>query len=257
MTRLLGTALGILIVVGLATNLSAQEKKKARAKSGSATASSAEAPKDDTANTDTTKADTTKADTSKADAPKDDSSNAKTSKADASKKKKLEKATFGGGCFWCMEAVFERIPGVKTVISGYAGGNVPNPTYEMVHSGLTGHAEVIQIEYDPDTVSYEKLLKVFWAAHDPTSLNAQGDDFGPQYRSVIFYHNEDQQKAAQKSAQDLKARRVYRSPIVTDLVPMKEFYPAELYHQNYYRNNRYSDYSLMHIAPKLKRVKVK
>ncbi|MFO0953599.1 MAG: peptide-methionine (S)-S-oxide reductase MsrA [Isosphaeraceae bacterium] len=181
---------------------------------------------------------------------------ASTEKADASKKKgpSVERATFGGGCFWCMEAVFERIKGVKDVVSGYAGGTVPNPTYEMVHSGLTGHAEVIQIVFDPKELPYEKLLNVFWSAHDPTTLNAQGDDFGPQYRSVIFYHSEAQRKAALASYEDLTRRRVFRSPIVTQLVPINNFYPAEPEHQNYYRNNRGSYYSQFYIDSKLKKL---
>lgn len=170
---------------------------------------------------------------------------------------KIEEATFGGGCFWCSEAVFERIPGVKSVVSGFAGGNVPNPSYEMVCTGLTGHAEVIEIEFDPSVVSYEKLLSVFWAAHDPTTLNRQGDDFGTQYRSIILYHSEAQKQAALKSAQDLKARKVYRNPIVTDLVPFKMFYPAEAYHQDYFRNHRGNDYSEFYIEPKLRKLKSK
>src|SRR5262249_22068658 len=142
-------------------------------------------------------------------------------KAEATKEKSVadssesetELATFGGGCFWCLEAVFERIPGVKNVVSGYAGGNTPNPSYDMVCTGLTGHAEVVQIEYDPAKVSYDDLLKVFWKCHDPTTLNAQGPDYGTQYRSIILYHDEDQKKAAQKSYEKLTAARVYRDPI--------------------------------------------
>ncbi len=172
----------------------------------------------------------------------------------AAKEKKTEKATFGGGCFWCMEAVFERIPGVKSVVSGYAGGHIPNPTYEMVCTGLTGHAEVIQIEYDPAVVSYEKLLNIFWAAHDPTTLNRQEDDFGPNYRSIILYHNDAQKEAAEKSCKDLTRRRIFRSPIVTELVPLTEFYPAEPHHQDYYRNHRGSAYSDIHIVPKLRKL---
>jgi peptide-methionine (S)-S-oxide reductase len=147
---------------------------------------------------------------------------------------KLEKATFGAGCFWHVEAEFEWLPGVKSAVSGYAGGHVANPTYEMVHEGDTGHAEVVQVEYDPSIISYEQLLKVFWHGHDPTQWNRQGPDFGPQYRSVIFYHNEEQRKAALKSYRELTAARAYRSPIVTQLFPMKAFYRAEEYHQNYY-----------------------
>jgi peptide-methionine (S)-S-oxide reductase len=222
-------AFGIVVVLAFSSLASAQDQ-----------GGSAQAKRDGEAASDSSKG---KGDT---DTPKSESSDAKT-----------EKATFGGGCFWCMEAVFERLEGVKSVVSGYAGGNVPNPTYEMVHTGLTGHAEVIQIEFDPVVLPYEKLLKVFWASHDPTQLNMQGVDVGTQYRSVIFYHNDAQKVAAQKSYQDLKARRVYRSPIVTQLVPMTQFFPAETYHQDYYRNNPFTDYSLIHIAPKLKKLKMK
>jgi peptide-methionine (S)-S-oxide reductase len=182
-----------------------------------------------------------------------DASNA--SKVDTPKKgQTIERATFGGGCFWCMEAVFERIAGVKDVVSGYAGGSVAYPSYEMVHSGATGHAEVVQIAYDPAEVSYEKLLKLFWSAHDPTTLNSQGDDFGTQYRSVIFFHTEAQRKAAVASYHDLTTRRVYRSPIVTQLAPLTNFYPAEPEHQNYYRNNRGNYYTSVYIEPKLKKL---
>jgi peptide-methionine (S)-S-oxide reductase len=177
--------------------------------------------------------------------------------ASAKKKPKIEKATFGGGCFWCMEAVFERIPGVKSVVSGFAGGHVPNPTYEMVGTGLTGHAEVIQITYDPSVVSFDKLLSVFWTAHDPTTLNSQGPDYGTQYRSIILYHDDDQKAAAQKQYRDLMAHRGRRSPIVTELVPFTEFYPADAYHQDYYRNHPDSDYSIMYIEPKIRKLKAK
>ncbi len=172
-------------------------------------------------------------------------------------KGQTELATFGGGCFWCSEAVFERIPGVKSVVSGFAGGTVPNPSYQDVCTGLTGHAEVVQIEFDPSVVSYDKLLSVFWKAHDPTTLNQQGDDFGTQYRSIILYNSEAQRLAAKKSYEDLKARHVYRNPIVTELVPLKAFYPAEAYHQNYYRNHRGDTYSDIYIVPKLRKLKLK
>ena len=172
----------------------------------------------------------------------------------APKVMKTEKATFGGGCFWCLEAVFERIPGVKGVVSGFAGGEVPNPTYQMVLTGLTGHAEVVQIEFDPDKVSYEKLLNVFWKCHDPTTLNAQGPDFGTQYRSIILFHNETQRQAAIKSHKELVASRHYRSPIVTELQPLTIFYPAEDYHQDYYRTHKEADYCQMVIAPKLRKL---
>jgi peptide-methionine (S)-S-oxide reductase len=172
----------------------------------------------------------------------------------AKSKPKLEKATFGGGCFWCMEAVFERIPGVKSVVSGYAGGNVANPTYQMVCTGLTGHAEVIQIEFDPSVISFDKLLTFFWSAHDPTTPNSQGNDFGTQYRSIILYHDEEQQKIAQKQFRELMAQRGRRSPIVTELVPFNEFYPADAHHQDYFRNHPYEDYSQIVIAPKVRKI---
>ena len=149
-------------------------------------------------------------------------------------KLKNELAAFAAGCFWHVEDVFERLDGVKSAVSGYAGGNVPYPTYEMVHEGTTGHAETVVVEYDPNVISYEQLLKVFWASHDPTSLNRQGPDVGPQYRSAIFYYNEDQRKAALASYHDLTRARAYRSRIVTELVPMRAFFQAEDYHQDYY-----------------------
>jgi peptide-methionine (S)-S-oxide reductase len=170
-------------------------------------------------------------------------------------KPKIEKATFGSGCFWCGEAVFERIKGVKTVVSGYAGGNVPNPTYEMVSSGETGHAEVFQVTYDSSVVTYDTLLKVFWASHDPTTLNEQGPDFGTQYRSVIFYHDEAQRLAAQKSFQGLSDKnRNLASLVVTQLLPMPVFYPAEAYHQDYYRRHKNAMYCQTYIVPKLRKL---
>jgi peptide-methionine (S)-S-oxide reductase len=170
---------------------------------------------------------------------------------------KLEKATFGGGCFWCLEAVFERYAGVKNVVSGYAGGNVPRPTYDMVCTGLTGHAEVVQIVYDPEVITYDKLLDIFWACHDPTSLNRQGEDEGTQYRSIILYHNNDQKQAALKSYKTLTAANAYPNPIVTELVPLKVFYPAERYHQNYFRKHPDAPYCQMVIAPKLQKLHMK
>jgi len=170
-------------------------------------------------------------------------------------KPKIEHATFGGGCFWCVEAVFERIPGVKSVVSGYSGGHVPNPTYEMISTGLTGHAEVIQIEYDANVVPFEKLLEMFWLAHDPTTLNAQGPDHGPQYRSIILYHNEAQKEAAESSIREHNARRRNRSPIVTQVVPFEAFFPAEEYHQDFARNNPNHGYVRAYIVPKLRKFK--
>lgn len=170
-------------------------------------------------------------------------------------KPKMETATFGGGCFWCTEAVFERLPGVKSVVSGYSGGSVVDPTYEQVSTGLTGHAEVIQIQYDANIVSFDKLLDMFWHAHDPTTLNSQGPDFGPQYRSIILYHSEAQKDAAEKAIRDINAKRKHRSPVVTQVVPFEAFYPAEEYHQDYARNHRGYDYVETYITPKLRKLK--
>jgi peptide-methionine (S)-S-oxide reductase len=156
------------------------------------------------------------------------------STATTASKPKFERATFGGGCFWHVEAEFESLKGVRQAVSGYAGGVVPFPSYEMVHSGTTGHAEVVMVEFDPSKISYEQLLKVFWSIHDPTSINRQGEDEGPQYRSIIFYHNEEQRRAVLKSYHALTAAGVFGRPIVTQLAPMTAFYRAEDYHQDYY-----------------------
>lgn len=164
-------------------------------------------------------------------------------------------ATFGGGCFWCMEALFETLDGVMSVTSGYAGGHTPNPTYEQVCSNTTGHAEVIQIAFDQEKISYEKLLEAFWDAHDPTTLNRQGADVGTQYRSIILYHDEAQKAAAQKSK--LKAQKRFDKPIVTEIVPLKVFYPAEEYHQDYFRKNPAAAYCRAVIRPKLEKFKVR
>ena len=172
-------------------------------------------------------------------------------------KPKTALATFGGGCFWCTEAVFERLPGVKSVVSGYSGGSVPNPTYEMVCAGLTGHAEVIQVAFDPSSVSYETIINLFFKSHDPTTLNSQGPDFGTQYRSVIFHHDEAQRLAARKAHKELTERKAFRRPIVTQLQPFKPFYPAEDYHQDYYRDHPNAPYSRAYIAPKLQKLKSK
>lgn len=162
-------------------------------------------------------------------------------------------ATLGGGCFWCTEAVFEKLDGVKRVVSGYAGGEDPTPTYKEVCSGETGHAEVIQIEYDPDTVSFEELMEVFWLAHDPTTLNRQGNDVGTQYRSVVFYHDEEQKTAAEKSKQEAKG--MFKRPIVTEISPFEKFYPAEDYHQDYFAKNPNNPYCNFFIPPKLEKLK--
>jgi len=163
-----------------------------------------------------------------------------------------EKATFGAGCFWCVEAVFERMPGVKAVAAGYAGGAKANPTYEEVCSGTTGHAEVAQITYDPAVVTYEELLSMFWKSHDPTTLNRQGADVGTQYRSAIFYHSAEQKVSAEKSK--LEARKDFEKPIVTEVVPLERFFEAENYHQDYYRNNPNAPYCSFVIRPKLKKL---
>lgn len=170
---------------------------------------------------------------------------------------KIETATFGGGCFWCLEAFFERIKGVKAVVSGYAGGKATRPTYEMVCTGLTGHAEVVEIEYDANIVSYDDLLDIFWLCHNPTTLNEQGPDHGTQYRSVILYHNEEQRVAARKSYEKMTASRYYADPIVTELVPFTKFYAAEKYHQDYYRKNQQAGYCQTIITPKLRELQFK
>jgi peptide-methionine (S)-S-oxide reductase len=145
----------------------------------------------------------------------------------------MKKATFGAGCFWGIEATFRAIPGVSDATVGYSGGHTVNPSYEEVCTDQTGHAEVVQLEFDPETISYDELLEVFWAAHDPTQVNRQGPDVGKQYRSVIFYHDDEQQKAAEESKAALEAIRRYRRPIATQIVPAEPFYPAEDYHQQY------------------------
>jgi peptide-methionine (S)-S-oxide reductase len=165
---------------------------------------------------------------------------------------KTETATLGGGCFWCMDAVYERLPGVISVTSGFAGGQTANPTYEQVCTEDTGHAEVTQIEFDPAKVSYEKLLDVFWQAHDPTTLNRQGADEGMQYRSIILYHSEAQKLAAERSKAE--AQKNFKHPIVTQIVPFTQFYKAENYHQEYYDNNSNAPYCRIVIAPKLKKL---
>ena len=168
---------------------------------------------------------------------------------------KTETATFGGGCFWCVEAVYVRLPGVISVTSGFAGGKTENPTYHDVCNGTTGHAEVTQIVFDPAKVSYDKLLEVFWQAHDPTTLNRQGADEGTQYRSIVLFHDEKQRLFAEKSK--LAAAGNFRSPIVTEIAPFKKFYPAEDYHQGYYDANSNAGYCQMVIKPKLEKLEHK
>ncbi|MFW6096669.1 MAG: peptide-methionine (S)-S-oxide reductase MsrA [Chloroflexota bacterium] len=166
-------------------------------------------------------------------------------------------ATLAGGCFWCLEAVYDELKGVKRVVSGYAGGDVPDPSYEQVCTGNTGHAEVVQIEYDPDVVSYRDLLEVFFTIHDPTQLNRQGADVGTQYRSAIFYHDEDQKQAAEKIIAELEDDQVYGKPIVTEVTPLDTFYPAEDYHQDYYANNPTQPYCMVVVSPKLAKFRKK
>ena len=170
----------------------------------------------------------------------------------AETKGSTEIATLGGGCFWCIEAVFARIGGVKAVVSGYAGGQMPDPTYEEVCSGTTGHAEVVQIHFDPKVISYEGILDLFWKAHDPTTLNRQGADVGSQYRSIILYSSEAQGQAAERSKAE--AAEALSDPIVTEIVPLSEFYRAERYHQDYYRNNPHAGYCTFVIRPKLQKL---
>ena len=166
---------------------------------------------------------------------------------------KEEKVTFGNGCFWCSEAIFERVKGVSTVVSGYSGGKVKNPGYKEVCSGLTGHAEVIQITYDPAEVSFVELLEIFFKTHDPTTLNRQGADVGTQYRSVVFYHTEEQKKETEEIISKLEEEGIWKDPIVTEVTGFDIFYPAEDYHQKYYENNTTQGYCRMVIQPKVEK----
>ncbi len=162
-----------------------------------------------------------------------------------------EQATLGGGCFWCLEAVFEGLRGVERVVSGYAGGDVADPSYQQVCTGTTGHAEVVQVTFDPSAVSYRELLEVFFGTHDPTTLNRQGADVGTQYRSAIFYHSPEQRQVAEQAIAELSAAGVWDRPIVTQVVPFRQFYPAEDYHQGYFRNNPGQGYCQAVVAPKV------
>lgn len=162
-----------------------------------------------------------------------------------------ETATFGNGCFWCSEALFTRLKGVTKVTSGYAGGSVKNPSYEAVCTGRTGHAEVVQVTFNPKVISYTELLEVFWKTHDPTTLNRQGNDVGTQYRSVIFYHNPQQKAIAEKYKAELNAKKVYPNPIVTEITPYNNFYVAEDYHQQYFKLNGNQPYCKLVIQPKV------
>ena len=169
----------------------------------------------------------------------------------------MEFAFLGGGCFWCMEAEFQRIPGVISITSGYAGGHTENPTYEQVCTETTGHAEVTRIEFDPKVISYEKLLDWFWDAHDPTTLNRQGNDVGEQYRSVIFYRDEAQRKTAQAVIDDLTKEHAFANPLVTAIEPASTFYAAENYHQDYFKNHPYQPYCMFVVSPKVKKIREK
>jgi len=164
---------------------------------------------------------------------------------------KREVATLAGGCFWCLEAVFDQLEGVEDVVSGYAGGHVPNPSYKHVCTGETGHAEVIQITFDPQIVSYRDLLKVFFAIHDPTTLNRQGGDVGTQYRSAIFTHSDEQERTAEDVVAEVNEAGIWDEPIVTEVSPFEAFYPAEEYHQEYFARNPYQAYCQIVIAPKV------
>lgn len=169
----------------------------------------------------------------------------------------MEVATLAGGCFWCLEAVFEQLQGVARVESGYAGGRRPNPTYEQVCSGATGHAEVVQVTFDPAVTSFEELLEIFFTIHDPTTLNRQGADVGTQYRSAIFYHSPEQKETAERVIEALAAEGIWEAPIVTEVTPLTAFYPAEGYHQEYYRRNTAQPYCQAVVAPKVAKFRSK
>jgi peptide-methionine (S)-S-oxide reductase len=235
--RSLASLLGIAAVLSFAPTSKAQDSSPSSPPQPKAADEAKQTDKTDTAKTDTAKSDT-----------------AKTEKVEP----KLERAYFGGGCFWCLEAFFERVHGVKQVVSGFSGGTADKPTYEMVCTGLTGHAEVVGIEYDANIVSYDDLLDIFWICHDPTTLNRQGVDEGTQYRSIILYANEEQKKLAEKSYQKVTAAGLYRDPIVTQLVPLVKFWPAEKYHQDYFRRNANKNpYCQTVIAPKMAELRAK
>jgi peptide-methionine (S)-S-oxide reductase len=166
----------------------------------------------------------------------------------------METATLAGGCFWCTEAIFKRLKGVKSVTSGYAGGSVENPTYEQVSNGTTGHAEAIQIEFNPQIIPFEKILDVFWHTHNPTTLNQQGNDIGAQYRSAIFYHDEKQKEIALALKSALEEEEIYQNKVVTEIAPFTNFYPAEHYHKDYYDNNKQDSYCTFVINPKIQKL---
>jgi peptide-methionine (S)-S-oxide reductase len=167
----------------------------------------------------------------------------------------LQKATFGAGCFWCVEAVFQDLKGVSKVESGYSGGHVKNPSYKEVCNGTTGHAEVVQIHYNPEEITFDELLEVFWQTHDPTTLNRQGNDVGTQYRSVVFYHTDNQKEIAESYKKKLNEEKVFDNPVVTEISPFKEFFKAEDYHQNYFKENGDQPYCVFVIKPKVEKFK--
>ena len=169
----------------------------------------------------------------------------------------LERATLGGGCFWCLEAVYQQITGVKSVVSGYAGGARPNPTYEAVCTGVSGHAEIVDILFDPQVVSFRDLLEVFFVIHDPTTLNYQGNDHGTQYRSVIFTHSDEQTKIAHEVVRELEESKIYSNPVVTQIEDAPTIYPAEDYHQNYFQQHPNQGYCMAVVAPKLEKFRMK
>lgn len=168
---------------------------------------------------------------------------------------KLELATFGAGCFWCVEAVFQRLEGVEKVESGYAGGKTERPTYKEICTGLTGHAEVCQISYNPQKISFEELLEVFWGTHDATTINQQGNDIGTQYRSAVFYHNQNQKNLAEAYKEKITKEKVFDAPVITEITAYNNYYPAEQYHQNYYNQNSSQGYCSYTIAPKIEKLK--
>ena len=173
---------------------------------------------------------------------------------DNSSSNTTQKATLANGCFWCSEAIFKRLKGVKSVLPGYSGGIVKNPSYEQVCTGRTGHAESIQIEFDPKVIPFKKILEIFWSTHDPTTLNRQGNDVGTQYRSAIFYHDEKQKEVAEKLKKELEVERIYKDPIVTEISPFKSFYVAEDYHKNYYEEHQSAPYCSYVIDPKISKL---
>lgn len=169
--------------------------------------------------------------------------------------KNTEKAILAGGCFWCLEAVYKKVKGVEEVIPGYTGGNTENPTYEQVCSDTTGHAEVVQVIFNPAVITYAEILKIFWQIHNPTTLNRQGYDMGSQYRSAIFYYSQEQRQTAEKLKKDLQEAGIWSEPVVTEIVPLKKFYPAEEYHRNYLQNHPENQYCQMVVIPKVEKFK--